>query len=73
MGNKFFNIKKNKSCSCCVFGEVSPYLDEVFCKKRGVCEKRDYCRHFKYDVLKRQPERITPDKDFTPEDFSIEP
>lgn len=71
MGNKFFNIKKYRSCSCCAYGINSPYMDEVLCQKHGVCSKRDYCRHFKYDVLKREPERIIPDKNFTKDDFSL--
>jgi len=71
MANKFFNKKKNRSCSCCVYGVKSEYTTEVLCKKHGVCEKRDYCRHFKYDILKREPEKITPSKDFTKEDFSL--
>jgi len=71
MGNVFFNKKKNRSCSCCVYGEKSKYTPEVLCRKHGVCEKRDYCRHFKYDILKRVPEKIKPSKDFAKEDFSI--
>ncbi len=71
MGNKFFNTKKYRSCSCCAYGIVSPYIDEVLCQKHGVCDKRDYCRSFKYDVLKREPERIVPDRNFTKDDFSL--
>ncbi len=71
MPNKFLNIKKNKNCSNCVYGETSTYSDEVFCKKHGVCDKRDYCHSFKYDVLKREPSKQIADKNFTKDDFSL--
>lgn len=70
---KFFNKKDHKNCSCCVYGEKSEYMDEIFCRKHGVCEKRDFCHHFKYDILKRVPEKISPSKDYNEEDFKIEP
>ncbi len=71
MAKKFFNKKENRFCGCCVYGEKSEYSDEVFCKKRGVCDKKDRCRSFKYDILKRVPERKLVSKDFNEEDFKI--
>ena len=39
--------------------------------KHGVTGKRDYCRSYKYDVLKRQPEAIAPSGNFTEKDFEL--
>ena len=72
MKNKFFNKKENRRCSCCVHGLVSDYIDFIFCKKKGIMDKTDCCRHFKYDVLKRIPADNSPKKDFKKEDFSID-
>lgn len=71
MGNKFFNKKLNRNCGCCVYGEQSEYSSEIFCRKHGVCDKQDCCRHYKYDVLKREPERIVANTDFSKEDFEL--
>ena len=72
MGNKFFNKKENRRCSCCKFAVISDYMDNCFCKKKGIVDKNDYCHKFKYDVLKRVPDVITPKSDFNKEDFSID-
>lgn len=69
--NKVFNKKLPRSCSYCVYGNVSEYSNEVFCKKHGVTSNRDYCRHYKYDPLRRQPETVKPSDNYSAEDFSL--
>lgn len=66
-----FNKKLSKSCSFCVYGNKSEYSDEIFCAKHGVTNRRDYCRHYKYDILKRKPDRIKANDGFTDKDFSL--
>ncbi|MBQ8203149.1 MAG: hypothetical protein IJZ75_02585 [Clostridia bacterium] len=66
-----FNKKLSKSCSFCVHGNKSEYSDEIFCAKHGVTNKRDYCRHYKYDILKRVPDKVKPTGTFSEEDFSL--
>ncbi len=66
-----FNKKLSKSCSFCIYGNKSEYSDEIFCAKHGVTNKRDYCRNYKYDILKRKPERIKTSGEFTDKDFSL--
>ena len=72
MSNKFFNKKDNRRCCCCENSIVSEHLREVFCTKKGVMDPNDCCRKFKYDVLKRIPNTVSPKKDFKKEDFSID-
>lgn len=45
--------------------------NEILCIKHGVTELRDSCRHYKYDPLKRVPERIKIADNYKPEDFSL--
>ena len=66
-----FNKKLPRSCSYCVYGKKSLIGNEILCKKHGVTELRDSCRHYKYDPLKRIPERIKIADNYTPEDFSL--
>lgn len=42
-------------CAYCRFG-IEIGENEVACRKRGVLEKYDACRRFRYDPLKREPE-----------------
>lgn len=72
MKNKFYNKKENRRCNCCVHGVVAEYLDNVFCRKKGLMDKNNCCIHFKYDVLKRVPKNLNPKNDFKPEDFFID-
>jgi len=71
VAKSLFNKNISPACAYCVHGHISEYTNEVFCLKRGVTEPTDSCRKFKYDVLKRTPNRIIADKDFKPEDFEL--
>ena len=67
-----FNKKLTKSCFWCMHGKKSEFSEEVFCKKHGVTTKLDACRHYKYDPLKRTPNKInTPSGNYSDEDFII--
>jgi len=68
---KGFNKKLQKSCMWCAFGRKSEFNDEVFCRKHGVTTRADTCRHYKYDPLKRVPQKIKPAGDFSADDFSL--
>lgn len=71
MSKSVFSKDISPACGHCIFGKTSEYSDEIFCLKHGVTERNDACRHYKYDVLKRTPNRIKPVSDFKPEDFEI--
>ena len=66
-----FNKKLQKACEYCKYGRLSDFSDDVYCMKKGVTNKKDYCRHYEYDVLKRTPQRIKPADNYKPEDFKI--
>ncbi len=71
MGFSLFNKKQKKSCLWCEFGRKSDYGENIFCLKHGVTGKRDYCRHYKYDVFKRKPDNKNIEKAYSHDDFKI--
>ncbi len=66
-----FNKNLPRSCRYCIFGKDSLISDEVLCIKRGVTAAGDYCRHYKYDPLRRVPMRAKIADNYKPEDFSL--
>lgn len=66
-----FNKKLPKFCEYCLHAKPSEYTDEIFCLKKGVTEKHNSCRHYKYDVFKRTPQSQEIVSDYSPEDFKI--
>lgn len=71
MSNKVFNKKLPHHCEYCVFGSCSDYSNEVLCKKRGVTDRKDSCRHYRYDPLKREPAAAKIADNYKPEDFLL--
>lgn len=71
MPKKVFNKKQEKRCEYCVFGRRSEFSSEVMCRKKGITDAKDFCRKYKYDPLKREPERIRILNDFNAENFKI--
>lgn len=69
--SSLFNKKLIRSCSWCKHGRKSEYTDEIYCTKHGVTDKRDYCRSYKYDPLKREPERLKPADGYSEKDFEL--
>ncbi len=57
-----FRKKIEKYCTYCAHAAK---IDEstCLCAKKGIVSSSDHCRKFKYDPLKRVPQRINP-KDF---------
>lgn len=66
-----FNKKLPKSCEYCVHGRVLEFTNETICKKRGVTSKRDYCRFYKYDPLKRTPVKKQISDNYSANDFKL--
>lgn len=71
MAKKVFNKKLPQRCEYCLYGNRSQYANEVICKKRGITDVADSCRHYKYDPLKRVPKDNSVQNTFSAEDFSI--
>ncbi len=71
MSDKAFNKNLAHRCEYCVHGKSLDALNEIICKKNGVTLRDDCCRHYKYDPLKRNPEKVKVSQNYSPEDFSI--
>ncbi len=72
MKQKMINKKKyTASCSNCLYGRTPKDKTVVLCSRKGIVEADSTCRHYKYDPLKRIPNRIVIQNDFKKEDFEI--
>lgn len=67
-----FNKKIDPQCSYCTFSHHLT-IEEIICDKKGIRDKGNFCKKFRYDPLKRIPPR--PKKmdfsGFSPEDFVL--
>lgn len=71
MKEKAFNKKLPRSCAYCVHGNCSAYNKEILCRKRGITEHLDSCRHYKYDPLKREPNKAKIADNYSADDFKL--
>lgn len=71
MSNKVFSKELPHHCEYCAHGMASEFSDEILCLKKGITHAFDSCRKYKYDPLKRQPQRQKVDNNYSSEDFSI--
>ncbi len=72
MKQKMLSKKKyTAQCSNCLYGRSPKDRSIVLCSKKGLVEGTSACRHYKYDPLKRVPNKIVINSDFTKEDFEI--
>lgn len=72
MNKKLINKKKYPpKCAYCAKGRLSPDGKSVLCPKNGLTAPDDSCRAYKYDVMKRIPDKklIIPSAD--PKDFEL--
>ena len=69
---KLFNEDVAPKCEYCHFGRITPDSNSVLCEKRGIMLPSSSCKSFKYDVLKRRPEK-KPQlfSEYSAEDFKI--
>lgn len=71
MKKTIFGETVSPKCIYCETGIISPDGKEVLCKKKGVMMPDSFCRKFRYDPLKRTPETVKIQTDFSKEDFSL--
>ena len=72
MKQKLFDNKKYKKCCAnCFFGRLPKDKLSVLCEKKGVMRPEDGCGSYKYDPLKRVPQKLVLKSDFTEDDFKL--
>ena len=71
MRKRVLNLQEKEACRICAHGILSPDGETVLCVKTGIRQLDSSCRSFKYDPLKRVPERAPTAGGFTKEDFEL--
>lgn len=71
MSEKLFSKGIAPKCIYCKNGKTTDGGDVILCKKTGIMQPDSSCRKFKYDPLKRKPEMLKIQTDFTAEDFRL--
>ena len=69
--SKLFDKKIPHACSYCIYSAPLSFGTEVMCRLRGITSKDDSCRRYKYDPLKRTPQKVSINTDFNENDFKI--
>ncbi|MDR1927327.1 MAG: hypothetical protein LBQ33_01640 [Oscillospiraceae bacterium] len=59
------------ACEYCRQGKPSPDGSSVLCAEKGVMRKQSHCRRFRYDPLKRRPQRSPFLPEYDPEQFVL--
>ncbi len=72
MKQKLFDEKKYpKQCKNCFFGRITMDKKSILCEKNGIMELDASCKKYKYDPLKRVPNKNVINTDFTQDDFKL--
>lgn len=72
MGQKLFSGKDyDKRCEYCLKGRLPQDRSVVLCKRYGVVPLDFSCRKFKYDPLKRIPNRIKFNASYDENEFKL--
>ena len=71
--NRKLTNKKNypPKCAYCAKGRLSPDGESVLCPKKGITSPQDSCRSYKYDVMKRIPEKAPVIQSADTKDFEL--
>ena len=70
--NKAFDISDYKTCENCIYSGELPDSDIVICRKHGLKNSGDSCRHFKMDLLSVKPKKLRSLKStLSEEDFKL--
>ena len=68
---KIFGGNISPKCIYCETGIKTKDGKEVLCRRMGVMQPDSFCKKFRYDPLKRQPDVLKMQFGFKEEDFSL--
>lgn len=72
MKKKLFNKKSiTPACGVCEYGKLSLDGESVLCYKTGIRQIDSSCHGFKYDPLKRKPQKEPQMISFVKSDFEL--
>ena len=67
-----FNKTIRPACAYCAVGKATEDGAHILCIRKGVMQPDSSCRHFQYDVLRREPEKKAELPQFDASEFSID-
>ena len=68
---RLFNKDITPACKYCVYGKDCVGIEKTLCEKKGVVEPDHRCAAFRYNALRRKPQRLKPAEKFEQSDFSL--
>ncbi len=71
MKRKLFSDNIPPKCIYCETGIITNDGKEVLCRRMGVMQPDSCCKKFRYDPLRRKPQTLKVQSDFSAEDFSL--
>ena len=64
--------KRKARCDTCAHCAFSEHSDRLLCEKKGLVRRDGHCLAYRYDPLKRIPEKAPELPEMKAEDFSLE-
>lgn len=72
MKQKLFNKNSYpKCCANCFYGRTPKDRNSVLCEKKGIMHLDDSCGKYKYDPLKRVPQKLILSTNYSEDDFKL--
>lgn len=71
MGKRIIGKDISPKCAYCKNGKPTPDGKSVFCIYCGIPDSEYCCKKYKYDPLKREPQKPAALAEFTADDFKL--
>lgn len=71
MGNKLLGKDLEPKCEYCVYGRPTPDGQNILCVYCGVPSPDYHCKKYKYDPLKREPQKPARLGEFSEDEFKL--
>lgn len=69
---KYYDRKKHSpKCEYCIYARIPADRSVALCKFNGIMPLDEKCRRYDYDPLKRIPQKLRINTDFTADDFKL--
>lgn len=69
--SKLFNKNISPACKYCLYSSSLVFSSDMICKHKGVTQASEFCRRYKYDPLKREPNSVKFEKNYKKSDFEL--
>lgn len=66
-----FNKKLTPACKYCQHSKALSFGSDFLCLYKGITDENNSCRKYKYDPLKREPQKQRINTNYSEKDFEI--